>query len=99
MRPSFFALLLAVAGPLCAQPAAPAASRGQLLYDNHCVECHSAQMHWRTLRLARDWDSLKYQVRRWQAEANLQWTDEDIHAVTRHLNETIYQFPEPQARR
>lgn len=101
MRPSFLALVLAAAGPLYAQQAAPAPapSRGELLYSNHCVECHNVQMHWRTLRLARDWDSLKYQVRRWQGEANLQWTEEDVNAVARHLNDTIYQFPVPQASR
>jgi mono/diheme cytochrome c family protein len=74
-------------------------SRGQLLYGNHCIECHTTQMHWRAGRLARDWESLAAQVRRWQGEARLGWSDEDIAAVTRHLNDTIYQFPRPQARR
>ena len=55
-------------------------------------------MHWRTLRQARDWDSLKAQVRRWQATANLGWTEADITEVARHLNDTIYQFPQPSER-
>jgi len=88
---------LAVLAPAHAQTAAP--SRGQLLYGTHCVECHTTQMHWRAQRLARDWDSLKGQVRRFQGLAGLAWSEEDIEAVARHLNETIYRFPEPQARR
>ena len=88
---------LAVLAPAHAQTAAP--SRGQLLYGTHCVECHTTQMHWRAQRLARDWDSLKGQVRRFQGIARLQWSEEDIDAVARHLNETIYRFPQSQAAR
>jgi hypothetical protein len=68
------------------------------LYSTHCIECHSTQMHWRAQRQARDWDSLKGQVRRWQATANLRWTEADITEVARHLNETIYHFPLPEER-
>lgn len=102
MRPSISALAFcaaALALPAQAQaPAAPVPSRGELLYSNHCVECHTVQMHWRTLRLARDWDTLKGQVRRWQDQARLQWNEEDIDAVARHLNDTIYQFPQPEVK-
>lgn len=77
-----------------AQPA----TRGQLLYATHCVECHSTQMHWRQLRQARDWDTLKAQVRRWQGTAGLGWSEEDITEVAKHLNQTIYQFPQPEER-
>lgn len=80
--------------------AAPAqvlpSTRGALLYDNHCSACHSEQMHWRAKRQARDWDSLRKQVRHWQDEARLGWSEEDIDAVARHLNDTIYRFPVPQ---
>lgn len=80
-----------------AQSASPP-TRGALLYSTHCIECHSTQMHWRAQRQARDWDSLKAQVRRWQATADLRWTEADITDVARHLNDTIYQFPQPQER-
>jgi mono/diheme cytochrome c family protein len=97
---------LPLAGLLCALSWAqavhaqtvPPPTRGQLLYSTHCIECHNTQMHWRTNKQARDWDSLKAQVRRWQATANLAWTEADITDVARHLNETIYQFPLPQER-
>jgi mono/diheme cytochrome c family protein len=74
--------------------AAPAATRGELLYATHCISCHTTQMHWRNNRQAQDWDSLKMQVRRWQGNASLQWGDADIAEVARHLNDTIYHFPQ-----
>lgn len=90
-------LALILAGPVQAQDTA--ATRGQLLYANHCVECHTMQMHWRDQRLARDWGTLKVQVQRFQGIAGLNWSDEDVNAVAKYLNDTIYRFPEPQARR
>ena len=76
-------------------PPLPAASRGELLYSTHCIACHNEQMHWRTLHQARDWDTLRAQVRRWQANAGLGWPDADVDAVARYLNDTIYGFPRP----
>ena len=65
-----------------------------MLYTTHCISCHTSQMHWRNDRQAYDWDSLKVQVRRWQGNANLQWGDADIAEVTRHLNDTVYHYPQ-----
>lgn len=88
-------LVLAAATPAAAQPAE--ASRGQLLYSLHCIECHTAQMHWRAQRRARDWSSLQAQVQRWQGEARLQWSEADVDAVARYLNDSIYRFARPDA--
>lgn len=96
---SLLAFLLVLAGAAAVHAQDASSTRGQLLYANHCVECHTTQMHWREQRLARDWDSLKGQVRRFQGIARLQWSEEDIDAVARHLNETIYRFPQSQASR
>lgn len=91
--------LAAAALPGFAQPVPQTPpTRGQMLYSIHCIECHNSQMHWRTLHLARDWDTLRAQVLRWQAAATLNWSDADIDEVTRHLNDTIYQFPQPRPR-
>lgn len=81
----------------CAQPG-HAETRGELLYSTHCVTCHTTQMHWRNNRQAFDWDSLKFQVRRWQGNAGLAWNDIDIAEVSRYLNETIYHYPQPNDR-
>lgn len=74
-----------------AQSAVPA-SRGQLLYDNHCVACHDRQVHWRAAKRVTNWASLLAQVDRWQAAARLAWSDDDIREVARHLNATVYGF-------
>jgi len=42
-------------------------SRGALLYATHCNACHTLKFYWRERKLATNWDSLKAQVRRWQA--------------------------------
>ncbi len=80
-----------------AQPTT-APTRGQLLYTTHCVACHNSQMHWRDKREATDWPSLKTQVRQWQASIGLQWSEADIVAVARHLNTTIYRYPQTSDR-
>lgn len=87
-------LLVVACWPLLAlAQTGDAGSRGRLLYGNHCIACHSTQMHWRDRKLATDWDSLKAQVRRWQATAQLGWSEEDIDDVTRFLNDSFYRFP------
>lgn len=72
----------------------PAGSRAELLYSTHCVTCHTAQIHWRDGKLATNWASLEAQVRRWQTNIGLRWTDADVAEVTRYLNRRYYRFPE-----
>jgi len=84
-------LLLIAAAPAAAQ-VKPAADRGALLYDTHCIGCHGTQAHWRDRRLVTDWPSLNAQVRRWQETQRLGWTPEDIAAVAGYLNERFYRF-------
>ncbi len=93
LLPLLFAL---AAWPAAAQTAVPPPSRGALLYETHCVECHTTQMHWRAQRLARDWGSLRAQVQRWQALARLDWDAGDVDEVTRYLNDTVYRFEPPR---
>jgi len=71
------------------------AGRGELLYSTHCGSCHDTEVHWRDRRLAKDWASLQAQVRRWQANAGLRWSDEEIRDVTRYLNGRYYHFAPP----
>ena len=82
------ALPLAAAAQGLPQPG----SRGQMLYGNHCIACHTTQMHWRDRKLVTDWPSLKVQVRRWQGTAQLNWSEEDIDDVARFLNDTYYRL-------
>lgn len=70
-------------------------TRGELLYSTHCIACHSSEVHWRDKRLARDWNSLRAEVRRWQRLSGLGWGNDDITAVARYLNGLYYHFPAP----
>lgn len=83
---------LAPAAVLGAAPAKTPA-RGELLYANHCIACHTAQVHWRDQRLAKNWQGLVHQVRRWQSNTGLRWEEEDIEAVAQYLNARYYRFP------
>ena len=88
-------LLFAVGALSCTVALAdppPSPSRGELLYSTHCIACHTTQVHWRDKKQATDWDSLEKQVRRWQAAGMLQWNEDDINEVTRHLNDSYYHF-------
>jgi len=71
-----------------------AVSRGELLYSTHCIACHTAKVHWRDKKLAKDWVSLNAQVRRWQGNAELKWSDDDIAEVARYLNASHYHYHE-----
>ena len=73
-------------------PVRAAESRGELLYSTHCIGCHTAQAHWRDKKLATSWSSLRAEVQRWQANAMLQWSEEDVRDVTQYLNDTFYRF-------
>ncbi len=91
-----FVTVIALAGcsSLVYSQVVPAQTRGELLYSTHCVTCHTTQIHWRNDRQAFDWDSLKFQVRRWQGMTGLAWSEADIAEVSRYLNETIYHYPQ-----
>ncbi len=83
--------LLASVTALAAPAKAP--TRGELLYANHCIACHTEQVHWRDQRLAKNWQGLVHQVRRWQTNTGLRWSDDDIQAVSHYLNARYYRFP------
>lgn len=94
MKHALAVLLLALAGASSAQQL-PAPERGALLYENHCGQCHSEQMHWRDKRIVTDWASLKVLVRRWQGVAQLNWGDDEVEDVARYLNARFYRFAAP----
>ncbi len=87
------ALVMAASSHAVLAQAMAAPSRGQLLYDTHCVTCHDTQVHWRQSRKVSNWKTLVAQVRHWQSAEKLQWTEDDIRQVARHLNDTIYRYP------
>ncbi|MDD5412081.1 MAG: cytochrome c [Methylobacter sp.] len=68
-------------------------TRGAMLYDNHCIQCHTQEVHWREKRMATDWESLIAQVDRWQRTFGLEWSKNDIKEVSRYLNSVYYHYP------
>jgi len=92
-RPWSISLLLFV---LCGGPAAAQSGRGELLYSTYCGACHTEQVHWRQKKLATNWTSLLAEVRRWQSNAKLEWSRDDVEAVARYLNARHYHYPLPE---
>ena len=67
-------------------------TRGVILYDTHCIQCHTQQIHWREKKLVTNWESLTAQVDRWQSNSGLEWNKNDIEVVSRFLNSTYYHY-------
>jgi mono/diheme cytochrome c family protein len=89
---------LAGSGTLVCAQGVPGNTRGELPYSTHCVTCHTTQVHWRDDKKAYDWDSLTFQVRRWQRNAGQTWNEADISEVSRYLNDTIYRYSQVNER-
>jgi len=75
-------------GVASAQP-----GRGELLYSTYCNACHTIQVHWREKKAATDRRTLVAEVRRWQANAGLEWSTNDVDAVATYLNAIYYHYP------
>jgi len=72
------------------------AERGRLLYESRCDICHDTGIHLRASRKARNFDEIREQVMRWNAELGGAWKSEEIDDVTRYLNGRFYLFPCPE---
>lgn len=77
------------------KPQPVTASRGQLLYENHCQGCHTSQLHIREQRRVRSIDELRGWVARWATTQQLRWGDEEIGDVTNYLNQRYYRLAPP----
>lgn len=92
----FTTIRCALAGALLvsAAPASsadvPDAARGRLLYENHCVVCHTAKVHRRNPPLAIDRAELRRIVADWSREAKAQWGAAEIEDVVQYLETTYY---------
>ena len=67
-------------------------SRGQLLYENHCMGCHESVAQIRTRQQVKSQPALRQAVARWAANINLPWGKEEIEEVTRYLGTQYYKF-------
>lgn len=66
--------------------------RGRDLYENHCVKCHTAQVHGRKNRTALSLGDLREIVDRWQSNQGLRWRPDEIDDVVHYLSTTRYFF-------
>jgi mono/diheme cytochrome c family protein len=71
--------------------------RGRLLYDTHCIACHTTDVHWRDKHIVQSWSDLLYQVDRMQKNAGQKWEMAEIIDVAAYLNDEFYQMPCPVA--
>lgn len=66
------------------------ASRGELLYFNHCQGCHESKLHIREKQKAKTTRAIHAEVSRWATELQLKWTLRDIEDVVEFLNRRYY---------
>ena len=71
--------------------------RGRLLYETHCIACHTTQAHWRDKHIVGSWADLLYQVTRMQNNAGQEWSMTEIIDVAAYLNELFHRMPCPIA--
>ena len=69
-------------------------SRGELLYLNHCLECHESNVHIRNTQKAETINAIRDEVTRWAKEIKLKWTLRDIEDVADYLNTRYYHYSE-----
>ena len=93
-----FAILLAMIAFSAAGAGGPDAARGRVLYDRHCITCHTPGIHGRTARHPITRDELRMLVDNFRRQASLGWTRDEIDDVVEHLNTMVYRFP-PEERR
>ncbi|MGQ0699045.1 MAG: hypothetical protein ACT4PZ_12480 [Panacagrimonas sp.] len=67
--------------------------RGRLLYDTHCVSCHTTQAHWREKSIVGAWSDVLAQVERWQSNTGLHWDSSEVGDVAAYLNAIYYKMP------
>ena len=70
----------------------PNVDRGRALYEQHCEQCHTPNIHSRPNRLPFTRDELRGIVDVMRRITNLGWTPEEIEDVVEHLNRTRYGF-------
>ena len=71
-----------------------AASRGELLYENHCTVCHDSTVHIRANRKAKSITDLRGWAARWAGELKLNWSSDDIDDVAEYLARRYYNCSE-----
>ena len=85
-----YALLVAVLPVTMAHAQEP--DQGELLYQNHCTECHESTLHVRERTKVATLADLETFVRHWSEYKQLGWTDSERNSVRDYLNQSFYGF-------
>jgi hypothetical protein len=87
------AVLLSGGALLSGEADAGDLGRGQALHDTFCVACHNTAPYEREDRLANTYLEIRQQVDRWQGNARLRWSPQDIESVAEFLANRYYKVP------
>lgn len=68
-------------------------SRGQMLYENHCLRCHAEGVHLRATSKVHNLDDLAHAVKKWAGLQRLNWQQDDLRDVADYMNHKYYKFP------
>lgn len=71
-------------------PSAP--SRGQMLYENHCMSCHESVVLIRSDHRTQSLTELRGTVSNWVNYLHLHWGREEVEEVVTYLNNHYYRF-------
>ena len=69
------------------------ASRGQMLYENHCTGCHESIVYIRARRKATNYKEVANWVNQRADWLNLNWSELEKKDVLQYLNERYYKYP------
>jgi len=70
----------------------PVPSRGQMLYENHCMACHESVVFIRDNHRIQSLKALRGRVSHWASYLHLRWGKDEVEEVVTHLNNRYYKF-------
>jgi hypothetical protein len=73
----------------------PSMDRGRLLYENHCVACHTSRVHRRSTPVPITRSELRLIVSAWAKSEQLGWTEGEVADVVEFLDSSYYRSPRP----
>ena len=83
---------LLLAWAVCMSAAAQDVSRGQLLYEAHCIVCHREGLHERRNSKVATYADLRFQVERWTKETGRRFTVDEREDLIEFLDATHYRL-------
>lgn len=93
MRLTPIVIALALTATAAPAVAATPAEDGKALHDAHCLSCHGTGVYTRSDRRIDSRAGLKAQVKRCaRGPAEVDWSGQEVEAVTRYLDNAFYQF-------